>query len=514
MAVLRKTPCHSLFVLTVLSTLLACSPQSSNETLPVKASITDKATLPVKAKGTQTQTKKPNIVLVFADDLGYGDIKRYNPESLVPTPNLDALASQGMLFTDAHSSSAVCTPSRYSLLTGRYAWRSKLKRGVLNADSPLLIDTKRETLASLLKRADYRTIMVGKWHLGIGEGEPDFSGRLSPGPNALGFDYFYGIPASLDMAPYVMIENEKAITPLKGERIESSTFRRHGGGGKWRAGELGEGFVHEEVLPKLTAKAVEKIHEASKQDQPFFMYFPLTSPHTPWLPLDKYRGTSGAGYYGDFAAYTDGVLGEVTAAIKAAGIEDNTIVIFSSDNGAHWKLEDKAQYPHLANGPWRGQKADIYEAGHRIPLIIKWPGEVNSASQSNAPIVLNDIMRTLASIVDINPISGSATDSSDFSTVLLSAPGENYQRQPMIHHSMQGRFSVRVGDWKLIEGIGSGGFSKPKNVQPKPGQSPFELYNLVVDPAESNNLADVEPERVQTMLKVLNHIRDNEAVEL
>ncbi|MGJ8561346.1 MAG: sulfatase family protein [Litorimonas sp.] len=453
----------------------------------------------------------PNIVVIYADDMGYGDIESYNPQSAVPTPHLNALAAGGMSFTDAHTSSAVCTPSRYSLLTGRYAWRTALKSGTLNGRSPLMIDTERETLASLLKRAGYKTIMVGKWHLGLGTGEPDYAGTLSPGPNALGFDYFYGIPASLDMEPYVLVENEKVVTPLLGQTIKRSGTRRGGGGGMWRPGELGEGFAHAEILPRLAGKAAEKILDASKDDKPFFLYFPLTSPHTPWLPLEEFRGVSRAGYYGDFVAYTDAIVGQTLDAIKKAGIEDNTIVIFSSDNGAHWKLDDKAKYDHLANAPWRGQKADIYEGGHRVPFIIKWPGHVTPGAKSDSTIVLNDVMRTLAAITGIAPDIHSAPDSVDFSSVLLDSNENNaFQRGPIVHHSLSGKFAIRLGDWKLVEGLGSGGFTRPRSGEPEAEQSPYQLYNLAADPAETTNLAKQEPERVAQLLAALNNIRGDE----
>lgn len=499
MALLRQSGGKFLTTFTLFSVLSACNMSS---TKPIAQS---------EAERPSNMATKPNIVIIFADDMGFGDIQSYNAESLVPTPNLNALAAEGMKFTDAHSSSAVCTPSRYSLLTGRYAWRTELKKGVLNAESPLLIDTKRETIAGMLKKADYQTIMVGKWHLGLGEGQPDYSGLLSPGPNILGFDYFYGIPASLDMAPYVYIENEQVVSPLTGKKIAASKHRRGGGEGFWRKGEIGDGFNHQEVLPKLTEKAVGKIAEAATNDKPFFMYFSLPSPHTPWLPAKDFQGVSGAGSYGDFAANTDHVVGQVTAAIRAAGIEDNTIVIYSSDNGAHWKPQDITQYTHRANGDWRGQKADIYEGGHRVPLIIKWPEKVQTGSQSAAPIVLNDIVRTMASIAGVQPKQGAATDSYDFSPVLL-GQSDKFKREPMIHHSIQGRFAIRVGDWKLVEGKGSGGFSKPANIKAKKGQSPFELYNLALDPAEQTNLADKEPARVKSMLIKLNDIRNHETV--
>ncbi|MGJ8561347.1 MAG: sulfatase family protein [Litorimonas sp.] len=462
------------------------------------------------AISTNASSSKPNIVLIYADDLGFGDIRSYNPDSAVPTPYLNDLAAGGMSFTDAHSSSAVCTPSRYSLMTGRYSWRTRLKRAVLQGRSPLLIDTERETIASLLKRADYKTIIVGKWHLGIGDGETDYAGTLSPGPNAVGFDYYYGIPASLDMEPYVLVENESVITPLKGGTIKRSGNRRAGGPGFWRPGEIGEGFVHEDILPILGDKAASEILGASKEDKPFFLYFPLTSPHTPWLPIEDFRGVSTAGYYGDFVAYTDAIVGQVTDAIKQAGIEDNTLVILTSDNGAHWKPDDIAKYNHLANGLWRGMKTENYEGGHRVPFIVKWPGHVTPGSQSDDTIVQNDVMRTVAAIIGVTPETGSAPDSVDFSPVLLeTGAAAAFQRGPIVHHSWAGKFAIRIGDWKLFETFDSGGIPKKSDPKPAAGQSSYQLYNLADDPAETINLADQEPERVAQMLKTLNEIRDN-----
>ena len=259
------------------------------------------------------------IVLILADDLGYGDIGSYNPRSQIQTLRMDRLAEEGMRFTDAHSPSAVCTPTRYALLTGRYAWRTRLKSGVLFGYSPLLI---------------------------------------APGPNEVGFDYFFGIPASLDMKPYVYVENGRPVRPLTGRLVEASESRRGGGSGFWRKGEIAEGFDHQSVLPTLTERAVDRIADLATNhaDRPFFLYFALTAPHTPWLPDPQFKGTSGAGHYGDFVADVDSVVGQVMDALEHAGVEDRTLVIVTSDNGAHWSDSDKQEFDHLANGSWRGQK--------------------------------------------------------------------------------------------------------------------------------------------------------------
>ena len=471
----------------------------------------------------------PNIVIIFADDMGYGDIGAYNNASRIPTPNLDRMARQGIRLTDAHSSSAVCTPSRYSLLTGNYAWRTSKKRGVLFGHSPLLVDLKTKTIPSMLREHGYRTAMIGKWHLGLGVSKPDYAsaqvatksasipiynaeepGGLSPGPNAIGFDYYFGIPASLDMEPYVYVENTHLYTPLTGNEIAYSKPRREGGPGFWRKGPIGDGFAHEEVLPEMTGRAVDLIHTWAEKEQPFFLYLPLPSPHTPWLPTAAFRGKSGAGHYGDFAHQTDHVVGQVNQALEQAGIADNTLLIYTSDNGAHWLDTDIERYGHLANGHLRGQKADIYEAGHRVPFIARWPNKIPSQLISHQPTVLTDLMATIAGIVGANIASNEAIDSFDISPVLLRQANANVARAPMIHHALDGTFAIRDGDWKLIAGLGSGGFTEPKKVAPVEGQSIYRLYNLRKDLAETKNVAEENPEIVKRLVATLKEIRNGD----
>jgi arylsulfatase A-like enzyme len=458
---------------------------------------------------------QPNIVLILADDMGYGDIKAYNPAGKIPTPNLDTLAQAGMRFTDAHSPSAVCTPTRYALLTGRYAWRSELKRGVLWGHSPLLIEPDRETIASMLKRAGYKTAALGKWHLGLGNNEANFYDRLVPGPNALGFDYFYGIPASLDMAPYVFVENEGLATPLEGKVIEASAHRREDGGGFYRTGAIGTGFSHQQVLPQLADKAVSyiKTEGASGDGSPFFLYFALPAPHTPWLPDEQHRGISGAGYYGDFVAQVDTVVGQVTKALEEAGVADNTLLVYSSDNGAHWFEEDTRNYGHAANGNLRGQKADIHEGGHRVPLLVRWPGQVTGGAVSVVPVVLTDLMATFASVATANLEKGAGPDGVDISPLMLSNDASSLENRAIIHHALDGMFAIRVGDWKLIEGLGSGGFSKPAREDPAGQATPYQLYNLADDPSEKNNVASENADVVATLLAELERIRNSETTE-
>jgi hypothetical protein len=250
----------------------------------------------------------PNIVMILADDMGMGDVGAYNAASKAPTPSLDSLAASGMRFTDAHSPSAVCTPTRYGLLTGRYSWRTSMKSGVLKGYSPLLIDTSRSTIASMLREKGYATAVIGKWHLGLGEDKvTDYSKPLSPGPNEVGFDYFFGIPASLDMPPYTFVENDRVFTSFDGDEVGDSGRRRDGGEGFWRAGPIARDFAHEDVLPQIMEHSVAFIREQAKSGSgnPFFLYVPLNAPHTPWMPTTEFIGKSEAGYYGDFVVQVD-----------------------------------------------------------------------------------------------------------------------------------------------------------------------------------------------------------------
>ena len=456
--------------------------------------------------------------------MGYGDIEAYNPESLVPTPNLNQLALDGIRFTDAHSPSAVCTPSRYALLTGRYAWRTRLKSGVLWGYSPLLIEDGRQTLATMLKAEGYKTAAFGKWHLGFGRSEADYYSSeqgadtddefagLRPGPNEVGFDYFYGIPASLDMKPYVFVENGVPVTPLDGDLVEASEHRRKGGDGFWRKGQLGAGFDHQKVLTQVTDKAVAYIKERSNGEtqQPYFAYIALTAPHTPWLPEEEFRDVSGAGYYGDFAAQVDSVVGRIMNALAEVRSESDTLVIFTSDNGAHWLPSDIEKYGHAANGTLRGQKADIYEGGHRVPFILRWPGHIPANSDSSQQTTFTDLMVTLASIVGATVDRESAVDSFDISQSVLGESRESVRQAPLVHHALDGMFAIRDGEWKLIEGLGSGGFTAPRREQATPGEIHYQLFNLVDDPQETRNVASEFPDIVRRLAKSLDQIRFGE----
>lgn len=429
----------------------------------------------------------PNIVFILADDLGFGDPRCYNPASKIPTPNMDRLATQGIRLTDAHTPSAVCTPTRYGILTGRYCWRTSLKRDVLNGCSPMLIEPGRMTVASLLKQHGYATGAIGKWHLGLGTvRQTDFTKGLTPGPNSVGFDYFFGIPASLDMPPYAFVENQ-TVTEAPTGTIGDSKMRRHGGGGFWRAGAIAPTFRHEDVLPKVTEKAIEFVRTQSKET-PFFLYFALSAPHTPWMPTPDFRGRSGAGWYGDFVAQVDDTVGRVLTALDDAKLADNTLVIFTSDNGAHWLPSDIEQFGHRANDGLRGQKADIWDGGHRVPFIARWPGKIKPGRTSNEIICLIDVMATVADIVGVQLPHNAGEDSESILPVLLGKKLRTPIHAAIVHHSQDGTFGIRQGPWKLCMALGSHGFTEPKDIQAKPGEAKGQLYNLHDDPEEKNNL--------------------------
>lgn len=450
----------------------------------------------------------PNIVLILADDMGIGDLGAYNPETRTSTPNLDRMAAQGLRFTDVHSPSAVCTPTRYGLLTGRYAWRTSLKSGVLWGYSPCLIEQRRSTLASMLKRAGYNTSGIGKWHLGLGVNEEtDYSQPLEPGPGAFGFDYYYGIPASLDMDPYLYFENDRVVE-FPSEEIAGSGHRREGGSGFWRGGSIAPGFRHQEVLQTITDRAVARLREMSLEREPFFLYFALTAPHTPWLPLEKFQGRSGAGYYGDFCVQVDDCVGQVLQAVDEYAGGEDTLVIFTSDNGAHWPVSDIEEYDHHANLGYRGQKADIFEGGHRVPFLTWWPKKIEPGESCGEMICLTDLYATLASLVGQRLGEDEAEDSFNFFPLLEGELFETPIRESIVHHSLQGLFSLRKGHWKLVDGLGSGGFTQPVIVHPEPGGPQGQLYNLEEDSSETNNLWIKHPEIVEELRGLLEDVKN------
>lgn len=457
------------------------------------------------------QNIKPDIIYILADDMGYGDVSSFNENSKLKTVNIDQLANRGMRFTDAHSSSAVCSPTRYGILTGRYAWRTDLQRGVLWSYDKPVIARERQTVAALLKQNGYHTACIGKWHLGLGwqknaAGEFDFSKEVEGGPNANGFDYSFIIPASLDLPPYVYVENKKLTAP------SFDTIAETKGKGFWRRGVIGNDFVHEEVLEKITDKAVDYIQKNAAAASPFFLYLSFPSPHTPILPSKKYLGKSGTNEYGDYVLMTDDMVGKILKAVSDAGIEKNTLIIFASDNGCSPAADFKqlAAFGHNPGYLFRGAKADIFDGGHRIPFIAKWPGKINPGSVSNTTICLTDFMATCASIINVQLPDSVAEDSYNLLPLLVKKSGGSYQRTSVIHHSIEGHFAIREGKWKLIFSPGSGGWSYPTPEDTKKIKLPaLQLYNLEKDVAEKINLAEMYPSVVKKLYKHAKEIIEN-----
>ncbi len=474
------------------------------------------------AKGSRGGGKKrPNIVFILADDMGYGDVRALNPESKVPTPNLDRIAHEGMIFSDAHSGSAVCTPTRYGVLTGRYCWRTRLKRGVLNGYSGHLVDPDRLTVADVCKQAGYHTACIGKWHLGMDlprkpggkSTDLDYTKRIENGPNVNGYDYFYGIVASLDFPPYVFIENDRFTEPA------SESVPRVGFPGFRRAGPKSPSFSHIEALDVLTGKATGYIRERAKNEEPFFLYLALTAPHKPCLPAKRFQGKSGIGPYGDFVMQVDDAVGQVYRTLKELGLAENTLLIYTSDNGSYmyrWAADKpdhkedasvQGYHPsvHRANYIWRGTKADIWEGGHRIPYLVRWPGQVKAGSVCKRTICLTDFMATCAEIVGYALPANAGEDS--FSTVpLMKGLDWETPRAPVIHHSVNGMFSLRDEKWKMVFGNGSGGRERPAG---KPFTKPYFLFDLENDPSETTNVIEKYPEVAQRLEAKLDEIREN-----
>lgn len=457
---------------------------------------------------------KPNVVYILADDLGYGDLKSMNPEGKIKTPGSDQMAREGMVFTDAHSNSAVCTPTRYGVLTGRYAFRSRMKKGVLNGYSSYLIENGRMTVPPFLKNQGYHTAFIGKWHLGwdwAKNGEKvDYSKPVENGPKEKGFEYSYGHCGSLDMAPYVWVENGMpTAVPTK----ETGRTKKESKNGWWRKGPTSPDFDHEDVLPNLTRRAVKYIKEQVKNEKPFFLYLALPSPHTPVLPTPEFKGKSGLdSAYADFVTMTDDTVKQVLDALKEGGGDENTLFIFTSDNGCSpeadfAELEEQGHDPSFI---YRGHKADIFEGGHRVPFIVRWPAKVKAGTSCDDPTCLTDLLATMAEVLGQKLPADAGEDSVSMLPNLI---GESKQpvREAVVHHSINGTFAVRQGKWKLIDAPHSGGWSRPKPAQkalykdlPK-----IQLYDLKKDPAESRNVSVENPSIVKKLKTLLEKYREN-----
>jgi arylsulfatase A-like enzyme len=453
---------------------------------------------------------RPNIVYILADDLGYGDVKCLNPNGKIATPNLDRLAAQGMIFTDAHSGSAVCTPTRYGILTGRYSWRSRLQSGVLGGYSRRLIEPGRLTVPALLRQHNYATGCIGKWHLGMDwplkEGgfaddypdawQVDYSRPIQNGPVTAGFDFFFGISASLDMPPYVFVEHDRS-TALP--TVEKTWIRK---------GPASVDFEATDVLPTLTRKAVEFIERRAADAQaakPFFLYLPLNSPHTPIVPTAEWTNRSGLNPYADFVMQTDWAVGRVMEVLERRHLATNTLFLFTSDNGCSPQADMKSLIAmgHQPSHHFRGTKADIFEGGHRIPFMVRWPGRVKPGSTSDQLLCLTDFMATCAEMLGTKLPEDAGEDSVSFLPVLLGR-ADRPLREAVVHHSVNGSFAIRQGDWKLALCPDSGGWSAPRPGTEAAKKLPaVQLYNVREDIGESRNLQDQQPEIVARLTRLL-----------
>ena len=467
---------------------------------------------------------KPNVVFILCDDLGYGDVACNNPEGKILTPCVDRLASEGMRFTDAHTTSSVCTPTRYGVLTGRYNWRSRLQSGVLGGLSPRLIEPGRMTVASMLKQNGYHTACIGKWHLGMkwplkadAEGfadriekgpegwSVDFTKPIAEGPNSVGFDCYFGIAASLDMVPYTFIENDH-VTAVP--TVDKAFPMMPGKGGMTRRGPGAAEFEAVDVLPTLTRKAVEYITQRTAPDadgKPFFLYLPYASPHTPIATSPEWQGRSGLNPYADFVTQTDACVGEVLDALATRGVADKTLVIFTSDNGCSPQADFPAllEKGHDPSYIYRGHKADIWDGGHRVPFIVRWPGKVRPGTTSDQLVSLVDFTATCADILGVQFPDDAAEDSVSLLPILL-GKADGPVREALVHHSISGKFSIRQGRWKLELCPGSGGWSSPRDPQAvKQGLPPIQLYDMTADYSEQRNVQAEHPEVVKHLTALL-----------
>ncbi len=455
---------------------------------------------------------KPNVILILADDMGIDSVSALNPKMGMQTPSIDQLVREGMAFTDAHSTSGVCSPTRYSVLTGRYHWRSRLKRGIVGKWERPLFKDARLTLAEMFQEAGYATACIGKWHLGWhwpkqGGGtteklaEIDFTAPVKGGPNDHGFDYYYGDDVP-NWPPFVWRENEKILGKLTAQMRAGTMVGVNDGPSV-------PSWDFHAVLAEYSKRWAQHIRDAARSDKPFFLFAPMPSPHTPIAPSEAFQGRSEVSAYADFLMETDAAVGAMMKALENSGQTNETVVIFTCDNGT----SPKADFAQLKasgidlNANWRGWKADVYEGGHRVPFLVRWPGKIQAGSRSDQTITLADIMATCASIIDFKLPDTAAEDSVSLLPVLTGTDVNKRLHEAVVHQSGSGHFAIRRGPWKLLFCRGSGGWSPPRENEAAQQELPsIQLYNLESDPKESNNLHAEHPQIVSELTAKLRQI--------
>ncbi|MGB0744470.1 MAG: sulfatase family protein [Opitutales bacterium] len=455
---------------------------------------------------------KPNVVLIMADDFGVGAVNAYGASTdLVRTPGLNRLADEGMLFTNANTPGSICSPTRYALLTGQYAWRGPLPFGVVNTDDPMVVEAERVTMPKYFQKLGYTTAQIGKWHLGYGNVKPvDYTSQLTPGPNDIGFDYHFGLPQNLDDKMRVWIEND-GIYGLRSKKV--SQYSKSFYGGKYMGFDAPQ-RVREEASEYLTDKAIDwiKMTHRSNPEAPFFLYFAPPATHHPIVPSEDMRGASGCGAYGDFIQDLDLSVSRIVDALEYEGIAENTIIIFTADNGADIPTNDNMRPENQAikaglkpNGVNRGDKHTIYEGGARVPLLVRWDGKVAAGQISDRMVNIVDIYSTLVEAVSGGtPSSEEAPDSVSFAPTIM---GETQEARPaMITSNVAGLHAIREGKWKFIDGKYPD--NTPKNfINTTKDQAEPALFNLEEDPSETKNLLAEHPEVVERMQEMLDGLR-------
>lgn len=487
--------------------------------------------------------QKPNIIIILADDMGYGDVSALNPYGRIQTPALDKMVHEGITFTDAHASGSLCTPSRYGILTGTYAMRTTTGADTgLNGFHESVIEAGRATLASQLQKAGYATACIGKWHLGVdwqtkdgsraaldqstGYSNVDYHKPITRGPNDYGFDYSFIHPASLDIPPYMFLRNHQVIDPdvilttdhypRRKDHTEYAWDKRHTDelavywekGVWWREGEMSRSFRVEDCQMEILNEGIQFIenHTANNSDKPFFLYLPLTGPHTPWVPIEQFQGKSPIGLYGDFVMEIDYIVQQIQQTLAEHNIDENTLLIFTSDNGAYWPQEEIDLHNHDSNWGRRGQKADIWEGGHRVPLVMTWPAKIKESFEYNHLVSLTDFFATFSDIAGVEMDDAMGEDSFSLANV-IHGNTEEAVRPTMTHHTRR-MYGLRDGEWKFIDGLGSGGFTQPNFIQPQPGGPTGQLYRILTDSIESENLYMNYPEKVNEMRTILDNSKN------